>query len=136
MQQKTFECKRCGACCAGESTVSLSPREIQDIASFLKISEKEFLKKYTVLRDKNRIEMRTQNGFCIFFDLLKKACKIHPVKPFKCKEWPFPPIIFQDEENFEIIKNFCEGLKFFSWKEIKLLETIVKIKNNSNLKLD
>ncbi len=135
MLQKVFECKRCGACCAGESTVSLSPQDIQNIASFLKISKKEFLEKYTVLKDKSRIEMKTQNGYCIFFDLSNKACKIHPIKPFKCKEWPFPSAIFQDKENFEIIKNSCEGLKHFSWEEIKFFKNIAKIKNNSKLKL-
>lgn len=135
MQLKIFECKRCGACCAGESTVSLSSEEIQSIAQFLNTSQEEFLKKYTVFKGKTRIEMKTLNGYCIFFDFSKKICKIHPVKPLKCKEWPFPPAIFEDEENFKIIQNFCEGLKNFAWEEIKLFKNIVNLKNSSKLKL-
>lgn len=135
MPLKTFECKRCGACCAGESTVSISSQEIQNISQFLGLSTEEFLKKYTLLKSKTRIEMKTQDGYCIFFDTVKKICKIHPVKPYKCKEWPLTPIIFEDEENFKIIKNFCQGLKNFSWKEIKLIKNIAKIKNSSKLEL-
>ena len=65
---KIFKCKNCGFCCQGESTISLSPEEISRIAKYLNLSEEEFQKLYTVKKGKYRIEMKTKDGYCIFFD--------------------------------------------------------------------
>uniref|UniRef100_A0A7C4JPP1 YkgJ family cysteine cluster protein n=1 Tax=Thermodesulfobacterium geofontis TaxID=1295609 RepID=A0A7C4JPP1_9BACT len=123
---KMFECKRCGSCCKGESTISLSKRDISRIAQFLNLSEKDFLKLYTVKKGKFRIEMKVKDGFCIFFDKEKKLCKIHPVKPEKCKEWPLISAIFEDEENFKIIQNSCLGLKELNWEKLKSFKNLHK----------
>lgn len=121
--KKIFECKKCGCCCAGESTISITQEDIANLAKFLGITEEEFLKKYAVFKHPNRIEMKTKDGFCIFFDKESRLCTVHPAKPKRCREWPLIPIIFKDKENFEIIKSFCLGLKDFSWEEIKNLKT-------------
>ncbi|BAU23238.1 Fe-S oxidoreductase [Caldimicrobium thiodismutans] len=116
---RLFECQRCGACCQGESTVSLSPEKIEEIAEFLNLSKEELFHKYLIKKGKNRIEMKTKNGACIFYDRKRKSCQIHPVKPEKCKEWPFPPSIFTDKKNFLIIQNSCQGLKKLSYEDLK-----------------
>lgn len=121
-----FECKRCGACCQGESTVSLSEEEIFKIAKFLGLSIEKFMENFILSKGEKRKEMRTEGGYCIFFDREKKLCKIHPVKPERCKEWPFPPIIFRDKENFLILQNFCEGLKEISFEELKQNKNLTK----------
>ncbi|HIE32726.1 MAG TPA: YkgJ family cysteine cluster protein [Thermodesulfobacteriaceae bacterium] len=117
--KKIFECKRCGFCCQGESTVSLSPEEIERIAAYLGLSKDDFLKRYAVRKDK-RIEMKTINGHCIFYDEKEGLCRVHPVKPDRCREWPLHPSILKDVENFEIIKNTCPGFEEgISWEEVK-----------------
>ncbi len=121
-----FKCKRCGACCRGESTIGLSKSDISRIAKFLNISEEDFLKNYTVKKGKFRIEFKVKNGYCIFFDEKEKICKIHPVKPEKCKEWPLVPAIFEDENSFRIIQNFCLGLKELSWEQLKSFKNLHK----------
>jgi len=121
-----FECKRCGYCCKGESTVSLSKRDISRISQFLNLSEEDFLKLYTVKKGIFRIEMKVKDGFCIFFDKEKNLCKIHPVKPEKCKEWPLVSAIFEDEENFKIIQNSCLGLKELNWEKLKSFKNLHK----------
>ncbi|MFN3921569.1 MAG: YkgJ family cysteine cluster protein [Caldimicrobium sp.] len=118
-----FECKRCGACCQGESTVSLSDKEIERIANFLHLTIEEFIQKYILFKGNKRKEMRTKDGYCIFFDKRERICKIHPVKPERCKEWPFPPIIFKDKENFLILQNSCEGLKDISFENLNQIKT-------------
>ncbi|OAG27076.1 YkgJ family cysteine cluster protein [Thermodesulfatator autotrophicus] len=121
MSEKIFECKRCGFCCQGESTVSLSPEEQQRIASFLGLSLKDFLKTYTVSRG-SRVEMKIVNGHCIFYDEEQRLCKIHPVKPFHCRRWPLHPSIFKDKENFEIIRASCPGFnETATWEDVKSL---------------
>ncbi len=121
-----FECKRCGFCCKGKSTISLSKEEIIRISNFLNLSESEFLKKYTIKKEPFRIEMKVKNDFCIFFDKKERACKIHPVKPDKCKEWPLIPAIFKDKTNFEIIKKSCKGLKKIKWEELNFIKNLHK----------
>jgi|UniRef100_A0A7V4JRB3 Fe-S-cluster containining protein len=123
---KKFKCKRCGSCCKGESTVSLSKKDILKIAQFLNLSEKDFLELYTVKKGKFRIEMKVKDEFCIFFDKEKRGCKIHPVKPEKCKEWPLVSAIFEDEENFKIIQNSCLGLKELNWEQLKSFKNLHK----------
>lgn len=115
---KKFVCKRCGFCCKGQSTVSLSEEEILKIAEYLGISREEFLEKYTVKKGERRIEMRVNEEYCFFYDKRERLCKIHPVKPEKCKEWPFVPALFRGIENFLIIKETCLGLKDFTFKDI------------------
>ncbi len=125
----SFECKRCGSCCQGESTISLTPQDIQRISYFLGITKEEFLEKYAVIKSGGRIEFKTKEGFCIFFDKKTKECKIHPVKPERCKEWPFVKAIFEDFESFKIIKNFCPGLKNVNWRDLKQLKNLKQVKS-------
>jgi len=121
MSEKLFECKRCGFCCQGESTVSLTPEEQARIAHFLGLSLEEFLSLYTVRRG-SRVEMKTLNGHCIFYDEKESLCRIHPVKPFHCRQWPLHPSILKDPESFEIIRRTCPGFsKKATWQEIKKL---------------
>jgi Fe-S-cluster containining protein len=46
---KAFDCKMCGECCKGKGGIRLVKEEIKAIAECLKITKKEFLKKYCVL---------------------------------------------------------------------------------------
>ncbi|HHI98069.1 MAG TPA: YkgJ family cysteine cluster protein [Thermodesulfatator atlanticus] len=118
---KVFECKRCGFCCQGESTVSLSPEEQEQIASYLGLKLEEFLEKYTVKRGR-RVEMKTVAGHCIFYQEKESLCLIHPVKPFHCKQWPLHPSILKDRESFEIIRRTCPGFSpEASWEDVKKL---------------
>lgn len=123
---KMFECKRCGFCCQGKSTISLSEKDIENIANFLHLSKSEFLKKYTIKKGKFRIEFKVRNNFCIFFDEKNRSCKIHPVKPEKCKIWPLVPAIFEDKQSFEIIQNSCIALKNITWEQLKLFKNLHK----------
>ncbi len=117
--KEVFRCKHCGFCCQGESTVSLSDEEQECIASYLGISVSEFLTKYTVKRGK-RTEMKTRNGHCIFYDESTNLCKIHPVKPFYCRQWPLHPSILHDPESFEIIRRTCQGFSpDATWEDVK-----------------
>ncbi len=124
-----FKCQQCGSCCQGESTISLTSQDVQRIAYFLGLTEKEFLKKYAVIKSGGRIELKTRNGFCIFFDKDTRQCKVHPVKPEKCKEWPFVKAIFEDYDSFKIIKSSCPGLRNVTWEELKQFKNLKKTKN-------
>ncbi|WP_456433442.1 YkgJ family cysteine cluster protein [Thermosulfuriphilus sp.] len=106
--KKVFECQRCGFCCQGESTVSLSPTEQERIARFLELEKRAFLERYCRLRGK-RVEMKTVDGHCVFYDSRQSLCQIHPVKPYHCRRWPFHPAILESFENYQTITSTCPG---------------------------
>jgi Fe-S-cluster containining protein len=88
------KCASCeGNCCIGESGyIWATPKEIDDMASFLELTRDEFLKDYTQ-KVGYRIslkELKIKGSFhCIFFDADKRGCSIYPVRPKQCRTFPF-----------------------------------------------
>ena len=101
------ECTRCGACCARRPCIP-TPTELEKIAEYLHMSAKEAIQKYFVIdrmpfhseyfifpAKKSQEDLtgafvpayRTfDEGYCIFFDQEKRACKIYPVRPRTARE--------------------------------------------------
>lgn len=109
-----FHCRECGFCCHGETTVSLTPDDLERMAAYLKISIDDLKARY--LREKdNVVQMRIVEGHCIFYN---GGCTVHPGKPWRCTEWPLHPSILVDRNNFETIRNSCPGIaKSISYEE-------------------
>jgi len=82
------ECQRCTACCRWPGQVRLSEAEITRIASFLKMGEHEFIQQYTHLSADRRGLILTDQpgGACVF--LQGNECRIQPVKPQQCRDFP------------------------------------------------
>ena len=84
-------CMECeGNCCIGESGyIWVSPKEIEEIAGFLKMDIEKFKQMYLVKAGyKYSIKEKPyKNGFaCIFF---ANGCSIYPVRPKQCRTFPF-----------------------------------------------
>lgn len=106
---KSFQCQMCGNCCYGNGGIFLKPGEIENIAGFLDMPVDSFLFRFCE-ENLGHYQFKTgRNGFCIFLDREKK-CRIHPVKPQICNQWPFIPAIARDKENWEMIKEACPGI--------------------------
>jgi Fe-S-cluster containining protein len=107
VEKEIFECKQCGYCCQGETTVSLTKEDLARMVDYLGIPESEVKEKY--LRVTNGVvQMKIVDGHCIFF---KDGCTIHPGKPWRCTQWPLHPSILADEANFKAISASCPGIK-------------------------
>ncbi|MDD3553365.1 MAG: YkgJ family cysteine cluster protein [Deltaproteobacteria bacterium] len=104
-----FKCQMCGHCCHGESTVSMTETEQKAISAALGIPVAELLQKYCVVL-KNRVEMKTIDGHCIFYGE-DGRCQIHEVKPFPCRQWPLHPSILGDSAAWEAISRDCPGFR-------------------------
>ncbi|MBW1991289.1 MAG: YkgJ family cysteine cluster protein [Deltaproteobacteria bacterium] len=102
-----FICRQCGECCRGEKGILVSSREAREIAAFLGISEAELRSRYLVESSLGP-QVATVNGACVF--LVNNRCRIHPVKPRICREWPFLPALLQHADEFEAAKAACPGL--------------------------
>ena len=91
------KCEVCGGkCCYGEKGyVFVSLEEIEAIADFLGITIEELGLKYLrkVGKHFSLIEKHAGDGKikfgCIFLDEVTRKCKIYPVRPKQCKNFPF-----------------------------------------------
>ncbi len=85
-----FKCLRCGACCRWEGPVRIGESEIAGISAFLKISESEFIRDFTVLtHDRHSLSLtESPDGSCFFYDPDIRSCRINPVKPAQCRNFP------------------------------------------------
>ncbi len=106
MEKDIFQCRECGYCCHGETTVSLDEDDIKRLVAHLKIPYEEVEDKYLRVSG-NVIQMKIVEGHCIFYN---DGCTIHPGKPWRCTQWPLHPSMISDRNNYETIKNSCPGI--------------------------
>ncbi len=105
-EKEIFDCKQCGHCCHGETTVSLNQDDLNRLADYLGVDVETMKEKYLRVTG-NVIQMKIVDGHCIFY---KQGCTIHPGKPWRCGQWPLHPSILTDPNNFSAIKASCPGL--------------------------
>ena len=88
MDLSNFHCIGCHACCREQGYVRLKKDEPDAIALFLGLDVQQFIARYTVLtKDRTGLSLiEKEDGSCIFLN--RKGCKINPVKPLQCREFP------------------------------------------------
>jgi len=101
-----FICQQCGACCQGDTTVSLDAADQERMVRHLGLDRAEVARRYW-RQTGNTIQMKTVDGHCIFYD---NGCTVHAGKPWRCSQWPLHPSMLSSPENFAIIKNSCPGI--------------------------
>ncbi len=124
-----FTCTRCGFCCHGETTVSLSSYDQKRMAAALGLSEEEARERYWRVTG-NVVQMKVVEGHCIFYDDVLQGCSVHEGRPERCREWPLHPSMLHDHNNYLTITESCPGLnKEISYEEFcKKLELILQKK--------
>lgn len=99
-----FKCLECGACCSQDGYVRLKRDEPDQIAAFLNMDVYTFIETFTVLtRDRQALSLiNKERTICVF--LTDGKCRIHPVKPVQCREFPF-------EWKFTAFETICAWAK-------------------------
>ncbi len=106
---KAFECRECGQCCFGDGGIFLQEGEVERIAAFMKMTPEHFIASSCEKRH-GRLYIRSgPDGYCMYFDQDQK-CLIHPVKPGRCRQWPFFTAIVADKDNWDLAKLACPGI--------------------------
>ncbi len=85
-----FVCQMCGACCRiPNGIVRVSDAEIARIATFLGVTEAEFIERETdVAPDRRGLILKSRpDGACAWLTD-DNLCRINPVKPDKCRTFP------------------------------------------------
>ena len=103
-----FECHMCGDCCRGYGGTYVSLSDIRAIAAYLKIDPADFKERYCRRSGSRYVIAQADNGYCIFWDQL---CRIHPVKPRMCRNWPFIDAVLKDVANWRIMGASCPGIR-------------------------
>ena len=103
---RIFSCARCGSCCHGQTTVSLSPDDQERMRQTLSLTPTEMRKDYWRTTG-NEVQMQIRNGHCVFY---QEGCRVHQARPWRCAQWPLHPAILLDEANFTAIAASCPGI--------------------------
>ena len=106
----SFECTGCGQCCTGEpGYIWISDKELEAIATYLKIPIEDFKKQYTYMVDGRRSLLEDSKSYdCIFLE--GKRCSIYSVRPTQCRTFPWWPQILQSEQSWKETAKRCEGI--------------------------
>ena len=88
---KDFQCQGCGACCRIKNgIVRVGDDEIRRIAEFLGMSERAFIDRETeIAPDRRGLVLRSRPDESCVYLTEDNRCRIHPVKPDKCRTFPY-----------------------------------------------
>jgi Fe-S-cluster containining protein len=104
-----FQCQQCGDCCSGRGGIFVKPQEVEDMAGLLALPVEEFCRLYVEASAMGPRLTIADSGFCVFL-MEGNLCRVHPVKPFICRQWPFLPILLVDPDELEHAKTACPGI--------------------------
>ncbi len=120
-----FGCTQCGKCCTGTpGYVWVNKREIAEMATFLKISPEEFVKKYTREVDGHLALLEDAKNYDCVFLKDGKTCTLYGSRPTQCRTYPWWPENVKSKEAWEEEGKRCEGINhpdapLISFEEIK-----------------
>jgi len=86
---KRFTCTGCGACCRWSGSVLLDAGDINRLAEFLGLPEREFIAHHTRLApNRKQLALLDQaDGSCAF--LSGNRCSIYEARPEQCRSFPY-----------------------------------------------
>ena len=83
--QAAIDCRTCAECCR-VTEVQLVERDIEKLARFLGLSEKQFLEEYTGEGSDGELILRRSERGCVFLD--GSDCTVYDARPGNCERFP------------------------------------------------
>ena len=105
---KIFDCKMCGDCCRGYGGTVVSQVDIERIAAYIGENPDRFLADYCQMSGAKPVLAQGKKGYCVFWD---GSCRIYPVKPRMCRQWPYIRQVLVDIGNWDIMAASCPGMR-------------------------
>ena len=106
-----FACRRAGNCCSRpEGFVQVGPDDVCRIADHLGFSERAFRSRYVAATGDRLAE--GLGGRCVFLeDGRETRCGIYPVRPERCRSWPFWPELRDSPSALRDACRLCPGIE-------------------------
>jgi Fe-S-cluster containining protein len=106
-----WACKRSGNCCAiPGGFVRVTAEEIAAIAAYLGLAVDAFRSRH-LQPDGERLKDGLGNR-CVFLqDGAPAGCSIHPVRPERCRSFPFWPELHDDAGLLAQVMRTCPGIE-------------------------
>ena len=80
------------------------------MAAHLGLREPAFVSRYVAASGDRLAE--GQGGRCVFLEEGRVAiCRVHPVRPERCRSWPFWPELRDTAEGLREARRFCPGIE-------------------------
>lgn len=106
-----FRCRRSGNCCAiPGGFVRVDAAERRAIAGYLGLDEAAFVSRF-LQPDGVRLKDGIGNRCVFLADGAAAGCTIYPVRPGKCRDWPFWPEVRQDAALRALVERTCPGIE-------------------------
>jgi len=83
--QEQIDCTACANCCR-VATVEITERDIERLASHLRLTRAEFGSRYTAVSDGVRILKWTEKTGCVFLE--GNECTVYEARPDNCVRFP------------------------------------------------
>jgi len=113
-----MDCSNCGVCCT-ETEMLLSKKDIK------RLENKGYSKNQFVRYDKQGYaELKNRDGYCVFYDLVKRQCSVYIDRPSGCRVYP----VILDEEKGIVLDTICESRN-------TILDTEKRVKGKRVIKL-
>lgn len=126
-----FKCTQCGDCCTGApGYVWFNKSEGAKLAELLEMKVAEFYRRYA-----RKIGIRYSlkefaGGDCVFFDSVKRTCKVYSERPAQCRTWPFWGSNLKSQKTWQQTCEDCPGAgkgKLYQLDQIEQQRTRVRI---------
>lgn len=106
-----FECQPdCGNCCINHGSyayVYLDRDDLLRLARHLRLSRREFERRYTTLDSGHRV-LRMDRPACPFLD--GSRCSVYAARPTQCRTFPFWPSNLTSRAAWSRLRSFCPGI--------------------------
>lgn len=106
----TFACRRAGNCCAQPGgMVRVDDERVRAMAAHLGLSESGFRSRYVAPSGDRLID--GLGGRCVFLvDGAQAGCAVYPVRPPRCRSWPYWPELRDEPEQRAAAARLCPGI--------------------------
>ena len=117
------KCAECGNCCR-KTEMILSSRDVDRIK---KSAPKNLLITNFVRKTEDGLyQLKNKDGYCVFFDVKTKLCKIYAIKPQGCS---FYPLIYDSDKKYCVLDYDCPRPELFypnKNSRVKVCQKIVR----------
>jgi Fe-S-cluster containining protein len=102
-----MRCLRCGVCCR-ETEMLLSAEDIKRLES--KGYDRDF---FVRLDSEGYAVLRNYRGYCVFYDVKKRRCKVRAHRPVGCRVYP----VIYDEAKGVLVDFICPSCSSVTEKQ-------------------